>query len=345
MSITQTIAVIKSRLREIAVDARSEGRCPMPVDTSETKALAARYAKLQERSAIQSPWPDRSAQARLMRGLTRAPSGRLAPTVFPEDAPLEVVFFPPPGTALQSLLLEAQQRVFKPFIAEVRAGLSAKSQAALDAAAYWTPPESAHIVLLVFSEHPSLLAGEQRAKWHRVPQSAVDGLVRALHSDRTVSNVCPMRLQLDGFTVTPDGSMLALFQQRPSAAGSAGSSLLGLRRELHRVGTAALGELNSRPKDLVHMSVGRLFEFPAELTAREQAHVDRTVRAWGAALAAGTLAPADAAGGAGAVPVPVPGLYVEVVVDRAEVVRDTQWMMLQRQTHGLLAFAMPSDGQ
>ena len=67
--------------------------------------------------------------------------------------------------------------------------------------------------------------------------------------------------------------MLALFED--------GGSLTTLRTRIGAVGTRVLGELNSRPKALLHVSCGRLLDWPAELPdVRSAARVARVAARW-----------------------------------------------------------------
>ena len=264
-----------------------------------------------------SAWPDTDSHRKLWRGLRRELNGRVEPVNFDADGPLQTAFFLRQSHLAMHLVADACTTVFEPFLKELRHGLSNASLRVVDQGIFRPDPNALHTVAVVFSEHPSLLDDADRAKWHHVTEAQLEILRSALREP--VEAQCPLRLQLWGYAITADGSMVLLLAEAPN-----GSSLLELREEIQSIGNATLGELNSRPKKLVHVSLMRLLDWPfARLTAAEQRHVAKTVGRWSDALSKQQL-PSGAK---------LPNLGVHFQLDELELVRDLQWMMTRRRTY------------
>lgn len=292
-------------------------------------------------------WPDRVAAEKLWRGLHRTSNGSVQPNSFASDGPLQVAAFfkriaESEVSSPLAIVHEARKRIFEPLVAELRAGLRPRSQHVLDRG-LWVPADDAlHIIVKVFSEHPSLLEPEDATSWRPVSEEQCEALGDAIdqqlitrssrgHTRKAVpaktygySN-WRLGLRVWGYALTADGSMLVLFEEAPRAPAPAAASFVTLREELAAVGAAVLGPLNSRPKDLIHMSAMRLLEWPADadLDAAERAHVASTVRSWASALADNRLPNGQS----------VPNIGATVRATSLELVRDERWMMTQRKTY------------
>jgi hypothetical protein len=324
---------------------------PQPPPAANAK-LHSLYHTLRQR-LDPDKWPDRVAAEKLWRGLHRTSNGSVQPNRFVKDGPLQVtVFFRQveefEASSPLAIVHEARKRIFVPLVAELRAGLRPRSQQVLDRG-LWVPADGAlHIIVKVFSEHPSLLEPEEAKSWRPVSEEQCEALGGAIeqhlskqsHSressveneSRSVPAKWRLGLRVWGYVLTADGSMLVLFEEAPSggassagAATPAAASFVALREELAAVGEAVLGPLNSRPKDLIHVSAMRLLEWPAadDLDAAERAHVASTVRAWANALADDRLPNGR----------PVPNIGATVRAISLELVRDEPWMMTHRKTY------------
>ena len=299
-----------------------------------TQALDDLYTDLLS-SVNASAWPDAEAQSKLWRGLRRSADNRtVEPTVFESDGPLQVVCFLQQSAVAMRLVADAKKHVFEPFLAELRAGLSAEALAVVDRGTFVPKPSALHTVVLVFSEHPSLLDATERSQWHAVPEATVATLGEALRAP--IEARCALRLRLAGYAITPDGSMLLLLDE-----ADGGSSMLELRNELQSLGTTSLGSLNTRPKKLIHVSAMRLLEWPFDsLTPADEAHVQAVVGAWTAALGNHTLPDGS----------PLPNLSdghgeeTTVTADHIELVRDTQWMMTRHHSYAQYTLSEDSQG-
>ena len=298
-------------------------------------------------------WPDRAAVKKLWRGLHRASNGTVQPNHFEDGhGPLQVTAFWPKrctmtdpchhsddDAAALAIFRDARRQIFAPLVAELRSGMRPVSQAVADRG-LWVPSEaSLHVIVRVFSEHPSLLEPKEAKAWRPVSETQCEALGEAVGAHlathqyeqrsgrRQGANGPPrhMGLVVHSYALTADGSMLILFEEEEAAGTTAGVSVLSLREELGAVGEAVLGPLNSRPKALLHLSVMRLLDWPDEevLSEGERAHISATVRKWTEALARDRLP----SGGA------VPSLGAPVRLSALELVRDVNWMMTDRKTY------------
>lgn len=73
---------------------------------------------------------------------------------------------------------------------------------------------------------------------------------------------------------------------------AAAGGFLPLRERAKEVGTAALGALTSRPKKLIHATMGRVLKLPENVTPEERAAVSHAAERWAAAFLRGWM-PAD----------------------------------------------------
>jgi len=129
-----------------------------------------------------------------------------------------------------------------------------------------------HTCVTVFHEHPSLLseAGE-KAKWRPVDAALATRLAEAVRL-RT-GRVSPPLLTLDSLSICADGAMIAGFRD------DADGAFAELRAASSVAALATLGgELTSRPKALIHVTLGRVLGMPADLTEDQRARIAHCVR-------------------------------------------------------------------
>lgn len=119
---------------------------------------------------------------------------------------------------------------------------------------------SLHTCVSVFHEHPSLLKDdEQRAAWRAVDQDLAHSLATALSACHATS-ARPL-LALDSLSLTADGALIAGFVDDEVAAFGE------LRTSSSDVGVQAIGgTLTSRPKTLIHVTLGRLLGRPDDMS-------------------------------------------------------------------------------
>lgn len=140
----------------------------------------------------------------------------------------------------------------------------------------WIAEErSWHTCVAVFHEHPSLLSAEDRVRWRPVNGTLATELATTLRMATQ-----PLRapvLTLDSLSICTDGAMIAGF------VDNAGD-FTELRRASVAAGRAGLqGELTSRPKALIHVTLGRLLGAPGSLSASQRDSWASTIRRFNAA--------------------------------------------------------------
>lgn len=141
---------------------------------------------------------------------------------------------------------------------------------------YKPSPETFHICVTIFHEHPSLLvAGDdlkQRDNWKPLGNDDVRRLARSLRERVLLEqkNSNPSRtiqLELHSILWTPDGALIAGFVDKGDNDENA-DCFMKLRMMCANVAQETLqGPLTSRPKTLIHVTLGRILARPEELSA------------------------------------------------------------------------------
>ena len=182
-------------------------------------------------------------------------------------------------------LLETAQRVFSDILQEARERClsAAASREFATRGIWWAPRESFHAVVSVFSEHPDLLDRDARERWTPVPEDKLKHeLGVELRSDLWAYPVPPINLRLHGYRFCADGALIACFvdddagrgggerdagelEKTPEAAEDAAdapTAFGALRRRVTALGLKVLGALSSRPKRIIHVTLGRVLRLP-----------------------------------------------------------------------------------
>lgn len=150
------------------------------------------------------------------------------------------MFFSQHGQSIHSLLY---CKIFDDFASE----LPAKSTIV-----YATVP---HLVVTVFQEHPSMLSEEDKKHWRLVTESDIKQMI--LDFDTVFASIkTPIRLILKSILLTPDGAMIAGFEESPINT----DTFQALKGESIRIGKQRIGDLTSRPKNLIHVTLGRVLD-------------------------------------------------------------------------------------
>lgn len=237
-------------------------------------------------------------------------------------------------------LLHKAQRVFRDMLQEARERcLSPKAAAEwAKTGVYWTSPRSWHTVVAIFQEHPALLPEAERADWSPVPIDKLEhDLGTELRADLWAYPVPPLAVRLHGLRVCADGALIACFVEAdPSAPAFA-----PLRSRVKDIATKVLGPLTSRPKRLIHVTLGRVLSLPTLATSDELANLRRTMRAMTADLHTNRI-PAEWLSETRAVPgdwrvevegksthelAPIPGMGDVLRIVKGTVTVERQWWM------------------
>ena len=190
-------------------------------------------------------------------------------------------------------LLETAQRVFSDILQEARERCltAAASREFATRGIWWAPRESFHAVVSIFSEHPDLLDRDARRRWTPVPEDKLEHeLGVELRSDLWAYPVPPINLRLHGYRFCADGALIACFVDADADGGNgepggaekkkeenapeevdaadavdARVAFGALRRRVKALGVKTLGALSSRPKRIIHVTLGRVLRLPDAL--------------------------------------------------------------------------------
>lgn len=152
--------------------------------------------------------------------------------------------------------------IFDQFCCQVHDKVLADDQDQQAALGRWilqSPPTSHHISVAILQEHPTFLRNrEDREKWQPISDSTIHDLASSFASYHPAYlSECPT-LELDSLLWTPDGALIAGFIDT-----SQEQAFEKLRQSSRSIAQDTLGDvLTTRPKNLIHATVGRLLGLP-----------------------------------------------------------------------------------
>lgn len=168
-------------------------------------------------------------------------------------------------------LLRWCREAFDAFVSDLRQCLPPNTHQEFDRMLWVNAEWSYHSCVTVFHEHPSLLSEVERAKWQPVDATLAARLACELRE--ATSGLASPALELDSLSVTADGAFIVGFTDDRA------NSFQALRVAAAACGQATIGgQLTSRPKALIHVTLGRVLGAPAGLTPADRASVARVVR-------------------------------------------------------------------
>jgi len=228
---------------------------------------------------------------------TRPEDGALVPRRFADD-PVVGVSCELGEDQEHVRLLEKAQRVFSDILQEARDRCltTAASKEFATRGIWWAPKESWHAVVSIFSENPDLLRDDERETWTPFPEDKLKHeLGSELRSSLWAYPVPPINLRLYGYRVCADGALIACFvdadatkegAEESSSNGTskkfdektdsdpladaidARTSFGALRRRVKSIGNTGIGTRTSRPKRIIHVTLGRVLRLPSCADAR-----------------------------------------------------------------------------
>ncbi|CAB9524077.1 expressed unknown protein [Seminavis robusta] len=145
-----------------------------------------------------------------------------------------------------------------------------------------------HITVAVFQEHPSLFWNEQdKKRCSLVQENEAERIRQSLSSyflESSSPRHAPPKLKLDSLLLTDTGAMIAGFidDTDPFFATHAGDSATfqAIRVACSQIAISVIGEdrLTSRPKNLIHTTVGRVLALPSPLTSAQKQAVAELIK-------------------------------------------------------------------
>lgn len=250
-----------------SVAGNNAGEPQIPVDS-----LSSVYKKMASRALQVPSWPDSATSNKLFRR-----NGSYVIPTFPiTEAPLAVAALLDHNHSARRILKDCD-RVFETFLSEIQIALSSSMHLTrnLERNVWRITPGTHHITVAVFQEHPSLLLDEtDRGRWRPVQENVAEQVFSELSSHQQNNDrlMAPM-LQLDSLLITGDGVMIAGFVDRLE-------SFQKIRLSCLEIARSVIGELTSRPKKLMHVTLGRVLAMPDGINVNEQQAVNELVRTY-----------------------------------------------------------------
>ncbi len=274
--------------------------------------LPAVYASIRRQANdMATSWPAAMAVA---SKCVRAPGGKLQPPAF-DDGHGPIGAYAMLSAADNLAVLRWCRSAFEKFIVEYAAVLATEEQKTAMANDLWMVEEQSwHTCVTVFHEHPSLLKADERSKWRAVDDALASQLAEAVRS--STRSLAQPQLTLDSLCICADGAMIAGFRDDPDG------SFAALRAASAASAVATLGgALTSRPKALIHVTLGRLLGASASLTEEQRGRIGQLVRQYNQI----------------ALPAMVEALTPQqrqLRVATLSLARDSVWWMTDYQLHG-----------
>lgn len=298
-------------------------KAPNPDDAARVaedlrKRRAKMYEDLWRNTATRAPqWP----QAAAMRNklvVADARTGRLAPPRFDSGVVGSAVFYGQTQEG-KELFLNARM-VMEAFVNDLAlhamGGDTGRIAAWREQAVWWCPEPAFHTILTIFMETREILDNpEERQKCREVSVEEEHQLTEALLVG--LAKYAELKLKVIGYRVTPDGALIVLFEE-PRGEGN---SFTALRQTAAYIGTSVIGELTSRPKNIIHATVGRVMLLPEDLSDAERAAATEVVRKWSQAFGAGHWP--------GKPRQSLPGLHGTLPVPQIYLYRETVWWLTE----------------
>lgn len=138
-----------------------------------------------------------------------------------------------------------------------------EQQAAMDHWILQSPSSSHHISVAILQEHPIFLRNDKDIEaWQPISDTTIQHLASSFAQDLpSLLSKCPT-LQLDSLLWTPDGALIAGFVD-----SSSDEDFEKLRQTSRDIARDILGDLlTTRPKNLIHATVGRIIGLPPRAT-------------------------------------------------------------------------------
>lgn len=247
------------------------------------KTLSQVYQEIASKALRVKNWPD-STNADLL--FQRGKNGEyLIPSFEEQEAPLGVTAIVDRNKDARRITQECDQ-IFASFVNDLVDAIAAtdskdprekvvKHDVAEELEKYiWRVPEGTHhMTLAVFQENPSLLLDEaEKLKCQRVEEHVAMKVYQEISNYiNNTDQVYSPRLKLDSLLLTGDGAMIAGFIDTSNLFEVMRTSLSG-------IAAAIIGDLTSRPKKLMHVTVGRVLALPQDLSPTQRQAVNSLVR-------------------------------------------------------------------
>lgn len=229
------------------------------VDLSQT------YRSIAERSNKLSQWPDSQKFRQDCLVYNQQSQSYQLPEFRDGHGTLGVFGFLHENDAARTILNRCDE-VFNQFVSEIDLKVLSGNPEQQATFARWvlqSPPISHHISVAILQEHPMFLQGRKDLdKWEPITDPTIQKLATEYaraHSDLLLE---VPTLEIDSLLWTPDGALIAGFVDKSSH-----QSFKKLRASSRAVARDVIGDaLTTRPKNLIHATVGRIVGLPPNAT-------------------------------------------------------------------------------
>uniref|UniRef100_A0A7S0Q9K8 Uncharacterized protein n=1 Tax=Coccolithus braarudii TaxID=221442 RepID=A0A7S0Q9K8_9EUKA len=204
---------------------------------------------------------------------------------------------------------------FEDFVCALCNGLDAQTARLLREGCWIANEKSWHTCVTIYHEHPCMLSADECVHWQPIDEVSASTLAAALRARLATMSV-PM-LSLDSLVICKDGALIAGF------VDDVHGSFSKLRDATASVGHRVIGGiLTSRPKRLIHVTLGRVLECPP-LGGTQREHIENTVRQFNMQV----------------LPERVRSRVATLSLTSASLARDTTWWMTQFDEISTFPFA------
>jgi hypothetical protein len=232
---------------------------------STTRGLSKTYREISDASNCLQRWPDSKKFCDDCLVYDDEFESYNLPSFHDGHGPLGVFGFLHRNDGAKSIMAACDE-IFNQFCCRIRDEVLDGDQDQQVALARWilqSPPTSHHISVAILQEHPTFLRNQaDLEKWQPISDSTILHLASSFATYHPLSlSECPS-LELDSLLWTPDGAMIAGFID-----SSPGQGFEKLRQSSRTIARDTLGDvLTTRPKNLIHATVGRVVGLPPGAT-------------------------------------------------------------------------------
>lgn len=231
------------------------------------------YRQIAQQALSTSSWPDCDAFVKLLH--TDPQSGKIVPPRFADGyGPVGVSFQfgrtqqqqqPQQHNQQAQALLSECTRALTAFVKEAESLYNSNNDnnTKNNNWFYKPPPATLHMIVAIFQAHPSFLSSdEERRAWQPIGPRQMPILIQSLHD--ALAQQPPIVVRLDSLLWTPDGALIAGFaEDNDENAIEEYLPFTQLKSTCVQAALRALPTgLTTRPKKLMHVTLGRLLRRP-----------------------------------------------------------------------------------
>lgn len=211
-------------------------------------------------------WP----RAETMQGIFARDEGGLVKSPIWEDGKGPVGLYAKLSISSEHVnILRKCRLTFEDFLAQLSHNMLCELRDEFKRSCYLCPEPTWHMCVLIYHENPDLISESERMHWQHIDPEMADALASGVR--KCTESLRAPTLTLDSLSICSDGALIAGFVDD---AHGCFSTLRSVARDAGR--EILNGELTSRPKRLMHVTLGRVLALPP-LSFAERAACTRTL--------------------------------------------------------------------